>query len=56
MENVELNAGYFVDNGVEGAERDVFGLNATYTAVKALFGAEYISATMMLHQTVKTHS
>ena len=44
MENVVLNAGYFVDNGVAGAERDVFGLNATYTAGKALFGAEYISA------------
>ena len=44
MENVVLNAGYFVDNGVAGTERDVFGLNATYTAGKALLGAEYISA------------
>ena len=44
MENVVLNAGYFVDNGVAGAERDVFGLNATYTAGKALLGAEYITA------------
>ena len=44
IENVVLNAGYFVDNGTAGAERDVFGVNATYTAGKALFGAEYISA------------
>ena len=44
MENVVLNAGYFVDNGVAGQERDVFGLNATYTAGKALLGAEYITA------------
>ena len=44
IENLVLNAGYFVDNGAAGAERDVFGLNATYTAGKALFGAEYITA------------
>jgi len=44
IENLVLNGGYFIDNGTAGAERDVFGLNATYTAGKALFGAEYISA------------
>jgi len=44
IENVVLNGGYFIDNGTAGAERDVFGVNATYTAGKALFGAEYISA------------
>jgi len=44
MENVVINAGYKIDNGTAGSERDVFGVNATYTAGKALFGAEYISA------------
>jgi len=44
IENLVLNGGYFIDNGTAGAERDVFGLNATYTAGKALIGAEYISA------------
>jgi hypothetical protein len=44
IENLVVNGGYFIDNGTAGAERDVFGLNATYTVGKALFAAEYISA------------
>jgi len=45
VENVVIGAGYFTDNAATAAaERNVFGVNATYTAGKALIGAEYISA------------
>ena len=45
VENVVIGAGYFSDNAATAAaERNVFGVNATYTAGKALIGAEYISA------------
>ena len=44
IENLVIGGGYYIDNGLPGAERDVLNIHAAYTLGKALIAGEVISA------------